>query len=91
MLNDRERACGQRGICKAALMRQIQELGFAVIETRMYLDMYDSTDAAEYLNEKSDALAKACAMYEREYGPLTISAGADGWTKTPWPWESEAN
>lgn len=78
-------------MCKAALMRQIQELGFAVIEARMYLDVYDSTDAAEYLKEKSDALADACAMYEREYGPLTVSANTSGWTETPWPWESEAN
>lgn len=91
MLNDREKACGQRGMCKTALMRQIQELEFALIEARMYLDVYDSTDAAGYLEEKSDALAKACMMYEREYGPLTITAGASGWTETPWPWESEAN
>lgn len=91
MLNDPDRGYTQRGLCKADLMRRIRELGFAVIEARIYLDVYDSADASQYLEEKSNELAEACSIYEQKFGPLTVSAQVSGWVETPWPWESEAN
>ena len=40
--------------------------------------------------------AKKCiAEYEALYGPLSIHSAADFdsflWSKSPWPWEKEAN
>ncbi len=80
---------------RKSLRRYIQELEFALIETGLYLDAYDSSEAVAFYNETKTALEKAVRDYERLYGPLTPQNAAESgkwlWTEAPWPWESEAN
>ncbi len=80
---------------KKTLLNELRALDFALLETGLYLNAYDSDEATDYfltLSKKRKALA---AEYEASYGPLRMAnAAEDGkwaWTKGPWPWESEAN
>lgn len=95
MLNGCERCSGARVTDRKRLVCRIQELNFALTEANMYLDVYNSVEALRYRQNVSNELDDAIALYEKDYGPLTIAADARNgkhlWTETPWPWESEAN
>lgn len=78
------------------LMEKLRALDFSLTETALYLDAYPACKAAlDYyhkLCEQRDTLAHE---YERRFGPLTQRGNENktawDWTKTPFPWEYDAN
>lgn len=74
-------------------LHNIMMLGFAIVETGMYLDGHvDDSEALAYYNDKNEALESAVEHYEKKYGPLTIYGGTANedkwlWATAPWPWE----
>ncbi len=80
---------------RKSLLKTIQELGFTLIDNGLYLDAYESDEAFEYSRKIYCMYKKAVEEYTEKYGPLTANSTLDKdsweWTKTPWPWELEAN
>ena len=79
---------------KRKLLKQVQELDFAIIETGLYLDGHPMCKKAlKYYNMLKEKRAAVRAQYENLYGPLTIfsnnSENTWHWVKTTWPWELE--
>lgn len=80
----------------AGLMKKLQAVDFAIVETALYLDAYpDSQKALEYyqrLVKEREMLADA---YHTRCGPTTAwdnkSTGKWDWVNGPWPWEADAN
>ena len=78
------------------LKKTVQELGFSLIETNLYLDSHPCCqEALEYFHTLQKQYVEAKENYEQSCGPLTSFAshgdGCFGWVQTPWPWELEAN
>lgn len=78
---------------KDALMRKIQALSFAKVETELYLDTHPECEMA--LGYYRDILAKlddAMTEYQNKYGPL-FAEGVVGnrwtWVEGKWPWQLE--
>ena len=79
---------------KKKLMKLLQELDFAIIETGLYLDGHPNCKKAlNYYNMLKEKREAAHAQYEAAFGPLTIfgnnSSETWHWVKGPWPWELE--
>ena len=79
---------------KEGLMRKIQALSFAKVETELYLDAHkDAAPALEYYRDVVLRLNAAIEEYEAKYGPIT-AAGTRGnswtWTAGKWPWQYDA-
>ncbi len=77
------------------LMREIQEVGFALVDTNLFLDSHpDCSIALDFFRDMQVKYAKLTADYEMEFGPLTAfdTDTEQGWTwvQGPWPWELEA-
>ena len=77
---------------REALLRQMTAYAFAAFEWNLYLDTHPQDVAAiqryRQMSQKTDELR---TQYEREYGPITASAGVSSntwdWVNDPWPWE----
>lgn len=77
------------------LLRKIQMLTFALIETNLYLDTHPMDQAAlAYYHKHRDLLAECEEIYAENYGPLNpgqvTSKNRWTWIDDPWPWEMEA-
>ena len=80
----------------SGLMKKLQAVDFAIVETALYLDAYpDSQKALEFyhrLLKERELLADA---YHTRCGPTTAwdnkSTDSWDWVKGPWPWEADAN
>ena len=78
------------------LMSRIQETGFAVFDTVLFLDSHPTCRMAlDFYNDNKRMYENYVAEYEKNFGPLTVGgqpADADSWTwiQGPWPWELEA-
>ena len=78
------------------LMHKIQETGFAVYDTVLFLDSHPTCRMAlDFYNDNKRMYENYVAEYEKNFGPLTVGgqpADADSWTwiQGPWPWELEA-
>ncbi len=78
------------------LLREVQELEFALIELNLYLDTHPDDEAAlSTFNKLSARYAEARRAYEEQVGPL-VNYGHSGparepwrWVEEPWPWEIE--
>ncbi len=80
-------------LTKDGLMRKIQSLSFAKVETELYLDTHpDSEMALSYYRDILSKLDEAMTEYQNKYGPL-FAEGVIGnrwtWVDTPWPWQLE--
>lgn len=80
-------------VTKDSLMRKIQALSFAKVETELYLDTHpDSEMALGYYRDILSKLDEAMTEYQNKYGPL-FAEGVVGnrwtWVDTPWPWQLE--
>ena len=77
---------------KDELMRKIQQLSFAKVETELFLDTHPECPAAlDYFAEMRDELARLTAEYEKSYGPLTytgVSGDSWTWVDGEWPWHA---
>lgn len=78
---------------KEALLYQVMQYKFALIELNLYLDTNpNDTEMIKLYNKYLDMEKKMCDKYESMYGPLTL--GSDYldknswvWKNSPWPWE----
>jgi spore coat protein JB len=78
------------------LMRRLQKVDFAIVETCLYLDAYPhSREALAYYHKlitEQKMLKERLASLGR---PITNSENTAKdqwlWTKGPWPWQIEAN
>ena len=78
---------------KKKLLTRLSSAGFALYETRLFLDTHpESKEAREMLEKyqaKYDALKKE---YEEQFGPLTLSgSNSDEWLCDPWPGDNDFN
>lgn len=76
------------------LMRHIQQAGFALTDTGLFLNSHPQNQMAlDYFADVQRQYTQLQAEYEMMYGPLTAfdSNTEQGWTwlQSPWPWESE--
>ena len=76
------------------LMRQLQEVSFALVDTNLFLDSHpDCKLALDFFREMQTKYAQLPADYEIEYGPLTAfdtnTEHGWEWIDHPWPWELE--
>ncbi len=84
------------------LLRELQELEFALVELNLYLDTHPDDDSAlETFNKLSSRYAEARRAYEERSGPLVNFGHSDPrchaapgrdpwrWVEDPWPWEIE--
>ena len=77
-------------------LHELQTLGFALVELGEYLDTHaDDKDAFDLFRSYAALYQKGRAEYEKQHGPLTQRAAAEGdkyeWLKDPWPWDYAAN
>ena len=76
---------------KDALLRKVQALSFAKVETELYLDTHpESQQALSYYKKILEELDEAMTEYQNKYGPL-FAEGVVGdrwtWVEGAWPWE----
>lgn len=81
---------------KQALLKKIQSYKFAAYDMLLFLDTHpDDKTAFNMYRELVACTKKSIAEYESLYGPLSAQAAANFdtflWSKSPWPWEKEAN
>ncbi len=81
---------------REALLRKIDQMGFAVDDTQLYLDTHTcDTAALAYFNQVSEMYRNAVATYEAQFGPLMAYRSNDtaywSWIEDPWPWEGGQN
>ena len=96
--NNRGNKCGceQSSSAERSLMRKLQMVDFAIIETVLYLDAYPNSRSA--LSHYNKLIAERGKLYEalaKSSQPVTHRdhIGTESWTWTdgPWPWENQAN
>lgn len=81
--------------CKNDLLRQIQQLNFAMIELGLYLNNQpECRNALELYDKVREDYLCTRKEYEERFGPLTydgVNTMGDGWSwiNDPWPWEGE--
>lgn len=76
------------------LLSYIQETGFDVIDTNLFLDTHpDCQEALKHFCMVRGQFMEARAIYEATYGPLTLdNVNVENkwtWICQPWPWEGE--
>jgi len=88
------RNCSRRTepLCKKALFRKLQVLGFALYDTVLFLDTHPCDQGAlDYYDKVSATYETTKKQYEDAFGPLTVkNVNTDhgwSWTASPWPWE----
>lgn len=77
---------------KRQLMKFINETGFALYDTALFLDTHpDDEQALSFFNHYKALYEKAVNEYTKNFGPLRITDTNcnDYWTwgEGPWPWE----
>ena len=76
---------------KEELMRRIQELSFAKVETELFLDTHPECKLAlDYYYKIVDELGMAMTEYQNKYGPIVASGTmSEGWSwiEGAWPWQ----
>lgn len=72
---------------KEAMMLQIQELCFALIDMNLYLDIHPNDECIinKFVNTSREK-EKLVKEYEKKYGPISITG--EGFDKVPWAWNS---
>lgn len=76
---------------KAELMRRIQELSFAKVETELFLDTHPECKAAlDYYRGVTEELDMAMTEYQNKFEPITADASMGerwSWVDGAWPWQ----
>ncbi len=77
---------------RAALLRKIMEVDFALNETVLYLDTHpDCKRALALYHEYAEKSKELKTCYNENYGPLSpddnVSKTSWDWICAPWPWE----
>lgn len=75
------------------LLKKIQQLSFALVETELFLDTHPDCQAAmTHYKAIVEELAAATAEYQNMYGPLIARETVGdrwSWVDSPWPWQNE--
>ena len=79
-----------------SLMRKLQMIDFAIVDTVLYLDAYpDSKPALEHYNKLISERLRICEALGRSGERVThrdnVSTEHWTWTNGPWPWQLDAN
>ena len=86
--------CSDSNLDKSELMKKIQALSFAKVETELYLDAHPMAEnAISYYKDTVKKLNGACEEYEAKYGPLTAASVIGdrwSWIDGAWPWQYDA-
>ena len=78
---------------REALLYQIMQYKFALVELNLYLDTHPSDrNAIELYNKYLKIEKEMCNKYESMYGPISLDSNYLGdnnwnWKNSPWPWE----
>ena len=78
---------------REALLYQVMQYKFALIELNLYLDTNpNDKEAIELFNQYQKIEKQMCNQYESMYGPLTLDSNYLNndnwvWNNSPWPWE----
>ena len=75
------------------MLNRVRELAFAAHEINLFLDSHpDNKMALRYFRKYNEEMKKATALFEENYGPITVSAASNceewTWINRPWPWEN---
>ena len=74
-----------------SLLKKIQALSFAKVETELYLDTHPDCKAAlEYYRGIIEELDEAMTKYNNEMGPIFAEAAVGDrwkWVDGKWPWQ----
>jgi len=86
---------GNTNDCKK-LMKQLQTVEFALVDTVLYLDAYPcSSEALAYYHKLRQERMEILEKMARCNTPITnldnTSEHSWDWTNAPWPWELDAN
>lgn len=77
------------------LLKKIQALAFAKVETELYLDSHpECAVALDYYKSLIQQYNQLTGEYESIYGPLrqeNVNGESWSWTDSPWPWQLEGN
>ncbi len=77
------------------LLRKIQALSFAKVETELYLDTHpDNAKALDYYKDILEELENAMNEYQNKYAPLYASGVVGNtwdWVKKKWPWQLDGD
>ena len=80
---------------KEELMREIQALSFAKVETELYLDTHpDNLTALEYYKDTISKLDEVMEKYQNKFGPIFAESAANNgwiWVKQKWPWQIDTD
>lgn len=83
---------------RAAMILQLQQVGFSLVELNLYLNTHPMDRAALMnYNTLHDQFQKLMMQYNMTYGPLMGFGHAPGgteqflWVNSPWPWQKDAN
>ena len=90
--NNMEMREGRRINCqeKEEMLQNIRCLEFGITELAQYLDTHSEDQKALCLHRKyCNELKNMKDMYQKVYGPLTITFPCNKWRwlEEPWPWE----
>ena len=74
-----------------ALLRRVQELSFAKLETELFLDTHpENREALMHLNQLRTELGAALETFRQKGWALTtddVEGNSWSWVETPFPWE----
>lgn len=91
-----DKGCNGGGDCKA-LMKKLQMIDFAIVDTVLYLDSYpECSKALAYYNKlmcEREGIRKTLATKCMRPMSSFENAGESSWDwiSSPWPWEASAN
>lgn len=79
---------------QAAILTNIDSLGFAMTDLNLYLDIYpNNQDAINLFNQYRVEKEKLTSEYESKYGPISLTSDSLktfpwSWDNIPWPWDN---
>ena len=94
MNNENVQEAEKENMQKEELLSEIRCHEFAITELALYLDTHPTDKKALCLHKKyCNELENFRDMYQRVYGPLTITYPCNKWRwlEEPWPWEGGEN
>ncbi len=88
--------CNQESGAERSLVRKLQMIDFAIVDTVLYLNAYPhSRSALSHYKKLTAERAKLCEALARASAPIThrdeLSDERWSWTDGPWPWDVQAN
>lgn len=91
--SDRNTTSGRSAASGRDLLKKLQAIGFAKVETELYLDAHPECAAAlEHYEMLVREYSELLERYESSVAPITHEGSVgDGWewVKNPWPWHNE--